>query len=277
MSDKKVEKLKIVCVGDKQVGKTSILLRLVNNTFSGVYKPTGPIELLKYNIDINPRISAEVTLFDTVLPDMFKKADAFIIVADLSQANTLDSAMNKWLSLVGSSDTLRLANKADLSFPQLNREKYPDFHILSAKTGSNVTIVIDAFIKKLVKKRHVEEEILMDSSSEASSTTIGLNGESKTMALDVTNGSNDEKRKLLEERKEIEYKLKKLTNERKDLEKKIKTLDELLGISTNITGEDYTSQIHPSSTWSTIKQITLVVGIVVVGLTIYTYRKHLYC
>jgi len=239
------EKLKIVCIGDKTVGKTSILLRLINDTFSGIYTASAGLELHKYHIE-NDKYSIDVTFFDTILPEMFKKADAFVLVADLTKPETFESIVDEWQPMTGPiMDFLKLANKSDLNAIGVDLDKYSEFHIVSAKTGGrNITELFNTFIMKLIRKRHFEEEILADDAKEKDGEEeIGSDGtiirhQGGSGGSKYTTAEKDEKIRLLEEQQEIQDKLKQLALERRDLERRSKKLTDLLGIGTDVTETD---------------------------------------
>lgn len=88
---------KVVIIGDASVGKTSVILRYVNNTFSDNVKPT--IGCDHYDKDINVQgQNVKLSIWDTAGQERFrglsssyyKKARCVIIVFDITKKSSFD-------------------------------------------------------------------------------------------------------------------------------------------------------------------------------------------
>ncbi|KAL8613727.1 hypothetical protein ACOMHN_029819 [Nucella lapillus] len=93
--------LKIVIVGDCEVGKTSIYLRFLHNQFCPLYVPTSKVNIDNVVQKINQPTHALVslTLWDVpgreeihLYPTYFKDMDALIVVADLTDETSIRMA-----------------------------------------------------------------------------------------------------------------------------------------------------------------------------------------
>jgi len=159
-------------VGDPSVGKTSLIRRFVENTFSEDYLSTLGVDFLKKNLILD---EAEVTL---VLWDVagqakyanFKKyyyqgADFVIIVFDITNPKSYASIAH-WLHdfqeiLRESVNFAIFANKADLE-DQRKVQNYDDYRTepglleiieTSAKTGQNVQQIFKQIGEFLIQKK----------------------------------------------------------------------------------------------------------------------------
>src|SRR2546426_3441667 len=123
-------KLKICVIGDRAVGKTSLIHRYVFNRFDEAYRGTlgSKLYLLAFSkhVSANEIVEAQIALFDLMgehaprdafRDAMFWGAHGFLAVADLSRPPTLYQ-LTSWVEAVkyvaGGIPYSRLLNKADL-------------------------------------------------------------------------------------------------------------------------------------------------------------------
>ena len=99
-----VYKFKIILIGDGSVGKTSLLYRFCQNTFSSDYMMTMGANFLKKQIKITKKDSADLVIWDIAgqfekfgrFHDTFyKNANGALLVFDLTRQKTFDS-IDKW-------------------------------------------------------------------------------------------------------------------------------------------------------------------------------------
>lgn len=92
---------KVVIVGDSGVGKTSLILRAVNNEFDTTYMPSTKVDSCDYYIRIffpSEKPIVKLTIWDTAGQEMFKAitkdryrdADAIVIVYDVNNRESFD-------------------------------------------------------------------------------------------------------------------------------------------------------------------------------------------
>src|SRR3972149_5434901 len=106
-------KLKIVVLGDRAAGKTSLIQRYVFNTFSEVYQGTlgAKLHLLEFTKEISGQdiVEADIGLFDLMgehsardhfRDALFWGAHGFIAVCDVTRPETFDS-LSEWIAIVG--------------------------------------------------------------------------------------------------------------------------------------------------------------------------------
>lgn len=154
---------KICLVGDFAVGKTSLIRRFVEKQFSDNYLSTVGVKISRKTLTI-PQKNQELLLviwdiegstkFKSIAPSYFQGARGAIMVADVTQEETLNNLLNHIQSFLtvnpGSSIVIAL-NKSDLVEAEylegiLNncQKKLSDnnsvlaTYLTSAKTGNNV-------------------------------------------------------------------------------------------------------------------------------------------
>lgn len=116
---------KIVIIGDSGVGKTNLLSRFVDGTFSIDSKPTIGVEFATktYNIDnkvIKNQIwdTAGQQRFRAITNAYYRGAQGAVIVYDITKSRTFEN-LNKWLSELRDNAEpdiaiMLLGNKCDL-------------------------------------------------------------------------------------------------------------------------------------------------------------------
>ncbi|MBI4416424.1 MAG: GTP-binding protein [Euryarchaeota archaeon] len=171
-------KIKIVLVGERAVGKTSLIHRYLFNTFDDTYRGTlgSKLHLLSFSkyVTADQIVEAQVALFDLMgehaprdafRDAIFWGAHGFLAVADLTRSDTLYQ-LPLWVEAVHSVAeevpyTLIL-NKADLVpnsaiGPRETHwllSKFPEvpYALASAKTGMGVGAAFDALIERVVDR-----------------------------------------------------------------------------------------------------------------------------
>jgi small GTP-binding protein len=169
---------KILVIGDVAVGKTSLVNRVVYNSFSEKYKATIGCE---FGIKIMKIDGEEVRiqLWDLAGQDRLggisrlycRDAHGALVVTDITREDTLEKAIG-WKSIVDeqtASNTgepipmILCVNKYDLadSSVQINEEKLEQFakeknfhsaFFTSAKTGMNSEIAVETLVRQVLKK-----------------------------------------------------------------------------------------------------------------------------
>ncbi len=169
-------RFKVCIVGDRAVGKTSLLNRYVYNYFDPAYRGTLGANLRYLNVReaVGGRhlVEAETAYFDlmgeTHARDNFKDVffwgtSGFLAVADITRPETV-SALPEWIYAVqgvaGDVPYRILVNKADLPLgatvsPEttaalLEAFREAPYHLTSAKTGQGVERAFDALTDEMV-------------------------------------------------------------------------------------------------------------------------------
>ncbi|KAI5169790.1 Ras-related protein Rab-11A [Pancytospora epiphaga] len=173
MDNQKIDYLfKIVLIGDSNVGKTSILSRLVKNTIPEESKPTIGVEFGTKTFTIDGTV-IKAQIWDTagqeryhaITTAYYRGSNGAVVVYDVTNKNSIENASTVWLkNLRYSADpnipAMLLGNKADLEkkrevstmdgFKTALGEKTGYFET-SAVSGENITKAFETFINHIYK------------------------------------------------------------------------------------------------------------------------------
>jgi small GTP-binding protein len=155
--------IKITLLGEKNVGKTSLVYRYIENKFRDSYKATLGVNLLKKDMDVDGN-GVSVQIWDLGGQESFRSlrklylegANGAFVMFDLTDRKTFDK-LNEWIESFkearGEQPMVLIGNKSDLE----NQRKITDMEasnyakdnnmeliLTSAKTGQNVE---EAFIR----------------------------------------------------------------------------------------------------------------------------------
>ena len=176
-------KSKVCLVGDKGVGKTSLILRFVTNMFDEQYITTIGTRVSKKEVHVSmPERDLQVDIvfmiwdimgekgFRELLKDAyFYGANGVVAVADVTRRQTLDD-LDDWIDgveqIVGEVPVVLAVNKSDLKssaqfgereVSQFARAYGCDFSFTSAKTGDQVETVFARLATHVVDRQlHLE-------------------------------------------------------------------------------------------------------------------------
>src|SRR5881296_2351477 len=164
MTLQKQFKVKVCLVGEKAVGKTSLIRRYVLNMFDDRYITTigtkvSKKELSLYHPERDIQVRMDMTIWDIMGEKGFREllkdayfygANGILAVADVTRRRTLDN-LDDWIDgvedVVGKVPILIAVNKSDLTANARFREidiaafakaYHADFVLTSAKTGERV-------------------------------------------------------------------------------------------------------------------------------------------
>jgi len=168
MSQKESEySFKILLVGDPTVGKTSIILRFVDNIFipdnvstNGTDIKTRDVQFGKKSVRLVLADTAGQERFRTISRSMYRDADAVIIVYDQANDKSFGN-VRFWINEVNkyaNEDTRKLmvSNKTDLPpvVPVVNAKAFADqqripFLEVSAKMDSNIDLMFQSIVQSI--------------------------------------------------------------------------------------------------------------------------------
>ena len=116
---------KVSLIGDASTGKTSIILRFIDNDFKEETNSTIGVDFKIVSLELEKNIYAKMQIWDTCGSERFKSitssfiksCSAFILVFDLSRATTFKSIDN-WIKIIKENTTpnflILIGNKSDL-------------------------------------------------------------------------------------------------------------------------------------------------------------------
>lgn len=151
------------------MGKTSLVARFVNHTFSDKYLSTVGVSIKTKIINHAENEATKLIIWDIAGEERFSNAseryirgaNGFLIVADGTRQETIDAARHlrgELDQMLGDVPSVSLLNKADLSeawVAELPIDEIPENKILdgqvatSAKTGLNVDFAFEQLAAKL--------------------------------------------------------------------------------------------------------------------------------
>mmetsp|Transcript_45274 Transcript_45274/g.52046 ORF Transcript_45274/g.52046 Transcript_45274/m.52046 type:complete len:207 (-) Transcript_45274:200-820(-) len=188
---------KLLLIGDSGVGKTSLLLRFAENTFTDNFMSTIGVDFKIKTIDIDGK-TAKLQIWDTAGQDRFRTitssyyrgAHGIIVVYDVTQKESFDH-VPMWMNEIekyASENVVKLlvGNKADLEDRKAvstdeGKERADSLGIqfleASAKNSHNVNETFISMAKELKGKVHSAGS---DSAAPANNRTYRP-GESKTL------------------------------------------------------------------------------------------------
>jgi len=116
---------KVSLIGDSSTGKTSILLRFIDDFFTEDTKSTIGVDFKLVSFELEPNIYAKMQIWDTCGSERFKSltssfiktCNAFILIFDLTRINTFHNIDN-WIKIIKENTSpkfmILIGNKSDL-------------------------------------------------------------------------------------------------------------------------------------------------------------------
>ena len=116
---------KVSLIGDSSTGKTSILLRFIDDYFTEDTKSTIGVDFKLVSLELEPKIYAKMQIWDTCGSERFKSltssfiktCSAFILIFDLTRKNTFHN-IDHWIKIIKENTSpkfmILIGNKSDL-------------------------------------------------------------------------------------------------------------------------------------------------------------------
>ena len=103
--DHKIYQYKIILIGDIAVGKTCVLSRFMNNTFTDIYKCNVGVDYHSKTVTFDNKIGYELNIWDTCGEERFrsvshlyyKDVNAILLIFDLTNRESFDG-LQKWFT-----------------------------------------------------------------------------------------------------------------------------------------------------------------------------------
>ena len=171
---KKTFEAHIVTLGNGQVGKTSIILRYIDDTFSLNYLSTIGIDskIKKINMPNGEQIKVKISdtagqeRFRSIASNYIKKANGILLVYDITCHESF-ADINKWLQEINKNENIKpmvlIGNKSDLNDKRevpieegMNYAKNVanniHFYETSCKSGENIDKAIMDLVNQIYNK-----------------------------------------------------------------------------------------------------------------------------
>ena len=160
-----IYQLRIILIGDSNVGKTSLVNRFMGYDFESNYKCTISADFKIKSISISSEIGAELTVWDTcgqerfrsMTRQYFKDAQGIVLVYDVGELESFNN-LSVWLKEIKNNsnkdpEIVLVGNKIDLEDRKVTKEKGMRFaeknNLIYVETSSKEGINVDSPFEKL--------------------------------------------------------------------------------------------------------------------------------
>ena len=195
---------KIALIGDSGTGKTSILLRFIDNSFKDDTKSTIGVDFKLVTLELEEKIYAKMQIWDTCGSERFKSltssfiktCNAFVLVFDLTRPVTFQN-IDHWISIIKENTSpkflILIGNKSDLVEQRnVSKEmiiKYCEKNLfnyieISAKNNKNVEMLFKEVPYQLYKD--------IKKSDAGNMKNMGMGGFKNIQINKENNGDNTE-------------------------------------------------------------------------------------
>ena len=170
----KIEDIKVITLGNSSVGKTSFLMKYIDNSFTLTYTTTLGVDFKQKKIKLKNGKDVRLRIFDTAGQERFKavsvsfikKADGVILIYDIGDLESFEAVEN-WIKSIREIGKEKLpiilvGNKCDLSDDKRQvslkegQDKANEFNIpfyeTSCKEGINIKEVFEKLIDDIIEK-----------------------------------------------------------------------------------------------------------------------------
>lgn len=169
--------LKFLTLGDSMVGKTSIVLRFVDNVFYEQTKSTIGVDFKTKTINFgNKKIKIKVwdtagqERFRTITKQYYKNAEGIILIYDVTESKTFDQiedwVMNIMDNKQSDAKVILVGNKIDCEERVILKEQGAElakrfdlpYFETSASTGENVNKIFECLAEEILKTKYIIEK-----------------------------------------------------------------------------------------------------------------------
>ena len=170
----KIEDIKVITLGNSEVGKSSFIIKYIDNSFTLYYTATLGIDFKQKKIKLKDGRDVRLRIFDTagqeryksVSASFIKKADGVILIYDIGDLESFE-AVDNWIKSIREigKDNLPIilvGNKCDLSDDKRQvslkegQDKADEFNIpfyeTSCKEGINIKEVFEKLVDDIMEK-----------------------------------------------------------------------------------------------------------------------------
>ena len=125
---------KVALIGDSGTGKTSILLRFIDDTFKDDTKSTIGVDFKLVTLELENNVYAKMQIWDTCGSERFKSltssfiktCNAFVLVFDLTRISSFQN-IDHWINIIKENTSpkfmILIGNKSDLTEQEMFQKK----------------------------------------------------------------------------------------------------------------------------------------------------------
>jgi GTPase SAR1 family protein len=153
--------IKVFCFGDENIGKTSIIKRIVDNEFSDEYIHTANSnEMYVYDC-----LGIDYNIFDSpnFIIKEFDKTAVFFLIFDITNKESYDSIVDNWLpfvlSIISPQDLIYIigngVDKEENRVISLDDLTLPDgirYFETSARTNENIRCIVEDMSSEIIRR-----------------------------------------------------------------------------------------------------------------------------
>ena len=175
IEESKIQEFSVILLGDSNSGKTSIINKFIDSTFSNKTKCTIDIGLKVKNLIINKNLYVKLNIYDTagqekyraLIKSYYNKANGIILVFDLSNEKSFNN-LSIWMKEIndnaGNVEIILVGNKSDLDKREVtkikaenySKEKNLKYIEASAKEGTNILLLFEELSIGMNKRKNDE-------------------------------------------------------------------------------------------------------------------------
>jgi Ras-related protein Rab-6A len=185
-----VTRHKIIFIGDANVGKTTIISRIMDNPFNEVYEPSIGVDFMSKNIKFRGQ-NIKLQMWDTagqekykgLIPSYVRNSSIVFLVYDVSTKTSFDN-IPSWINFIRTIENTTLVlcgNKIDLENREVKKEEGEAlaqkeglaFFEVSAKTGEGIKNMfyssvadLSTFAENNSNKENLVKELLQENGVE---------------------------------------------------------------------------------------------------------------
>ena len=170
----KIEDIKVITLGNSEVGKSSFIIKYIDNSFTLYYTATLGIDFKQKKIKLKDGRDVRLRIFDTagqeryksVSASFIKKADGVILIYDIGNLESFEAVENwiKSIREIGKDNLpiILVGNKCDLPDDKRmislkeGQDKADEFNIpfyeTSCKEGINIKEVFEKLVDDIMEK-----------------------------------------------------------------------------------------------------------------------------
>lgn len=196
---------KVSLIGDSSTGKTSILLRFVDDFFTEDTKSTIGVDFKLVSFELEPKVYAKMQIWDTCGSERFKSltssfiktCTAFILVFDLTRRNTFQN-IDHWIKVIKENTSpkflILIGNKCDLKDERnIDKEIILDYCEKNLFNYMEISARNNLNVEKLFKE--VAYQLYMDIKKNENNNikSVGYRGNFSDIQMKLDNQQNTKK------------------------------------------------------------------------------------
>ena len=198
---------KVSLIGDSSTGKTSILLRFIDDYFTEDTKSTIGVDFKLVSLELEPKIYAKMQIWDTCGSERFKSLTssfiktcvAFILVFDLTRRSTFQN-IDHWIKIIKENTSpkflILIGNKSDLKEERnIDKEIILDYCEKNLFNYMEISAKNNLNIEKLFKEVAYQLYVDIKKNEKNEVKNMGYRGNFSDIQVKLDNNNNSNTKK----------------------------------------------------------------------------------